>query len=51
MEKLAQSYEDAYAYRKLLEMADHNHERDIALVSREITRRGNENRGTRTRGY
>lgn len=48
MQDLVQSYEDAYAYRKLLEMTDQNHERDIALVSREITRRGNENRATRT---
>jgi hypothetical protein len=35
-------YEEKYAYRKLLEMMLTNHERDLALVSREITRRTNE---------
>lgn len=32
-------YEEKYAYRKLVEMLLTNHERDLALVSREITRR------------
>lgn len=46
MEALAQSYEEAYAFRKLLEMGYENSERDRNLVSREITRRGAErNRG------
>ena len=42
MEALAQTYEEAYAYRKLLEMGYENCERDRNLVSREITRRGAE---------
>ena len=36
-------YEEKYAYRKLVEMLRDNHERDLQLVSREITRR-NSNR-------
>jgi hypothetical protein len=32
-------YEEKYAYRKILEMMLNNQERDITLVSREITRR------------
>ena len=44
---LSQDYEDKYAYRKMLEMLFNNHERDISLISREITRRSNENRFTR----
>jgi len=44
---LSQDYEDKYAYRKMLEMLFNNHERDISLISREITRRANENRFTR----
>lgn len=39
---LDNDYEEKYAYRKLLEMMLHNHERDLSLVSREITRRSNE---------
>lgn len=35
-------YEEKYAYRKLVEMLLTNHERDLSLVSREITRRTNE---------
>ena len=35
-------YEKAYAYRKMVEVITTNLARDIALVSREITRRGNE---------
>lgn len=41
-------YEEKYAYRKLVEMLLTNHERDLQLVSREITRRSNENRHLRT---
>jgi len=37
-------YEEKYAYRKLVEMLLTNHERDLSLVSREITRRSNEAR-------
>lgn len=37
--ELANQYEEKYAYRKLVEMLLTNHERDLALVSREITRR------------
>jgi hypothetical protein len=44
---LAQDYEDKYAYRKLVEMMLANYERDIALVSRELTRRSNDLRSTR----
>ncbi len=41
---LDNDYEEKYAYRKLVEMLLTNHERDLSLVSREITRRSNENR-------
>ena len=36
-----------YAYRKMLEMMLNNQERDIALVSREITRRTSDQRAFR----
>jgi len=36
---LRDKYEEKYAYRKILEMMLNNQERDITLVSREITRR------------
>jgi hypothetical protein len=36
---LEDTYEEKYAYRKMLEMMLNNQERDITLVSREITRR------------
>lgn len=36
---LDNEYEEKYAYRKLVEMLLTNHERDLQLVSREITRR------------
>ena len=36
---LRDRYEEKYAYRKILEMMLNNQERDITLVSREITRR------------
>jgi hypothetical protein len=38
---LDNDYEEKYAYRKLVEMLLTNHERDLMLVSREITRRSN----------
>lgn len=41
---LDNDYEEKYAYRKLVEMLLTNHERDLSLVSREITRRSNEYR-------
>lgn len=44
---LSQDYEDKYAYRKLVEMMLANYERDLALVSRELTRRSNDLRSTR----
>lgn len=40
-------YEVAYAKRKLLEMMLNNQERDITLVSREITRRTSDQRAMR----
>jgi hypothetical protein len=40
-------YEEKYAYRKLVEMLLTNHERDLQLVSREITRRSNDQRAFR----
>lgn len=45
--QLDNDYEEKYAYRKLVEMLLTNHERDLALVSREITRRSNDARATR----
>jgi hypothetical protein len=44
---LAQTAEEKYAYRKLVEMMLSNHERDLQLVSREITRRTNDQRANR----
>lgn len=44
---LDNEYEEKYAYRKLVEMLLGNHERDLQLVSREITRRSNDQRATR----
>jgi hypothetical protein len=41
---LDNTYEEKYAYRKLVEMLLTNHERDLSLVSREITRRSNDYR-------
>jgi hypothetical protein len=40
-------YEEKYAYRKLVEMMLSNHERDLTLVSREITRRTHDQRAFR----
>jgi type IV secretory pathway protease TraF len=45
--KLSNQYEEKYAYRKLVEMLLNNHERDLSLVSREITRRSNDSRALR----
>ena len=45
--KLSQEYEEKYAYRKMVEMLLNNHERDLTLVSREITRRGSDQRAMR----
>jgi hypothetical protein len=45
--ELSQSYEEKYAYRKLVEMTLTNYERDLALISREVTRRSNDLRSTR----
>jgi hypothetical protein len=39
--ELGNTYEEKYQYRKLVEMLKENHERDLQLVSREITRRSN----------
>lgn len=47
IQDLSQDYEEKYAYRKLVEMVHNNYERDIALVSRELTRRSNDLRSTR----
>jgi hypothetical protein len=44
---LDNDYEEKYAYRKLVEMLLTNHERDLQLVSREITRRTNDQRANR----
>lgn len=44
---LDNDYEEKYAYRKLVEMLFNNHERDLQLVSREITRRTNDQRANR----
>ena len=45
--ELSQEHENRYAYRKLIEMTLSNYERDLALVSREVTRRSNDLRSTR----
>jgi hypothetical protein len=45
--ELSQEYEDKYAYRKLVEMTLGNYERDLSLISREVTRRSNDLRSTR----
>jgi hypothetical protein len=44
---LADKLEDAYAYRKMIEVMFYNLERDTALVSREITRRSSDFRSMR----
>ena len=40
--EIEERYMGAYAYRKMLEVVYNNFERDVALVSREITRRTND---------
>lgn len=45
--ELSQLVEDKYAYRKLVEMTYSNYDRDLSLVSREVTRRTNDLRSTR----
>jgi hypothetical protein len=47
VQEAAQLHADKTAYRKLVQMLLENHERDIALVSREITRRSNDAQATR----
>ena len=47
VQDLSLDYEEKYAYRKLVEMMLNNFERDISLVSREVTRRSNDLRSTR----
>lgn len=44
---LAQTLEEKYQYRKLVEMMLSNHERNLQLVSREITRRTSDQRAFR----
>lgn len=44
---LDNEHETKYAYRRYVEMLLNNHERDLSLVSREITRRANDLRSTR----
>lgn len=44
---LDREYDEKYAYRKLVEMLLTNHERDLSLVSREITRRSNDSKALR----
>lgn len=44
---LQDSHEEKYAYRKMLEVMLNNQERDITLVSREITRRTSDQRAMR----
>lgn len=45
---LAQNLEEVYAYRKMVEVLLNNHERNLSLVSREITRRTNDKRANRS---
>jgi len=47
IEDLENQLTHAYAYRKMVEVVANNFERDVALVSREITRRTNDLRATR----
>jgi hypothetical protein len=47
IEDLESQLNHAYAYRKMIEVIANNFERDVALVSREITRRTNDFRATR----
>ena len=45
--RLSDEYEIKYAVRKRIEVYLNNHERDLSLVSREITRRANDQRAFR----
>ena len=45
--ELSDEHEEKYAYYKMLSMLQTNLERDLTLVSREITRRSNEHRSLR----
>ena len=47
IEDLENQLTHAYAYRKIVEVVANNFERDVALVSREITRRTNDIRMSR----
>ena len=47
IEDLENQLTHAYAYRKMVEVIANNFERDVALVSREITRRTNDLRAAR----
>jgi hypothetical protein len=47
VEDLENELTHAYAYRKMVEVVANNFERDVALVSREITRRTNDIRMSR----
>ncbi|NBT46495.1 MAG: hypothetical protein EBT07_01575 [Actinobacteria bacterium] len=47
--KLRDAVDEAYAYRKMIETVFYNLERDITLISREITRRTNDNRSRKDR--
>jgi hypothetical protein len=47
IEDLENELTHAYAYRKMVEVVANNFERDVALVSREITRRTNDIRMSR----
>lgn len=47
IEDLENQLTHAYAYRKMVEVVANNFERDVALVSREITRRTNDLRSNR----
>jgi hypothetical protein len=49
--EIEERYMNAYAYRKMLEVVYNNFERDVALVSREITRRTNDVRTGRKDKY
>jgi hypothetical protein len=49
--RLEEESMNAYAYRKMLEVVASNFERDVALVSREITRRTNDFRSNRKDKY
>jgi len=47
--ELEEKFMAAYAYRKMVEVVSNNFERDVALVSREITRRTNDFRSRKDR--